>query len=106
MCKLCDRIDSVIEVAEAICTLEDWKAILLEMYGDDADGAEMTDIILTDDRNVWMNMICIIAAHWLAKRRIPVFPSLGCFSAHMAHTFTTYDAHRKASEKGPDTSES
>jgi hypothetical protein len=92
MCKVCDRVESVIAAMESLYTLEDWKALLLDV--DMAEGdPEMNDIILTDDANVWMNVIALIAATWCYKKKIPMFPAIGTVTQHIGFTYMHHGPH-------------
>jgi hypothetical protein len=73
MCRFCARVDSIIEAAGEHKFTRRLESSLFDLDLP-ADDPEMNDIILNDDRNVWMNVIALITATWCLKKKIPIFP--------------------------------
>jgi hypothetical protein len=98
MCKVCERAASVIEAMENLYTLDDWKALFLESRLVEHD-PEMTSVILMDDRNVWMNVIGLIAAHWFIKHQIPIFSAAATVSQHLVYLAVSEHDDKDSSDK-------
>lgn len=89
MCKVCQKIDFLIETMEQLQTLEEWRALLIEVLNDTQP--EVVEIVKIDDMNVWCNLISILASTWFYKKHIPFNPAIQTFCACMAHEYLEKD---------------
>ena len=74
MCKLCDEVDKVINEIEATRSPDHWRKVVLAVIEeiDEPMTEEDLHMIKNDTTNLWMNIICHVAARWACRHQIPV----------------------------------